>query len=112
MEGESDMVLSKEERAARLAALNELLDLMRPAVQADGGDLVLTAVDVESGVVEVELTGACGTCAISGMTLEGGVERLLRQRLSWVTEVKGRVDDSMEFFQSVSLGRGSYIPRR
>lgn len=99
------------ERARRSAALDELFDLMRPAVQADGGDLVLTAVDFERGIVEVELQGACGSCAISGLTLQGGVERLLRQRLDWVTEVRGRVDESLDFFESVSLGRGGYVPR-
>lgn len=99
------------ERAQRRAALEELLELMRPAVQADGGDLVLTEVDLDHGIVEVELRGACGSCAISGATLQGGVERLLRQRLEWVTEVRGKVDDSMDFFESVSLGRGGYVPR-
>jgi Fe-S cluster biogenesis protein NfuA len=103
--------IGEEERARRTAALEELLDLMRPAVQADGGDLVLTDVDVERGIVEVELQGACGSCAISSMTLQGGVERLLRQRLDWVTEVRGRVDESMDFVESVSLGRGGYVPR-
>ncbi|HLI45204.1 MAG TPA: NifU family protein [Acidimicrobiales bacterium] len=103
--------IGEEERARRTAALEELLDLMRPAVQADGGDLVLTDLDVERGIVEVELQGACGSCAISSMTLQGGVERLLRQRLDWVTEVRGRVDESMDFFESVSLGRGGYVPR-
>ena len=99
------------ERDRRTAALNALLDLMKPAVQADGGDLVLTDLDVERGIVEVQLRGACGSCAISGATLQGGVERLLRQRLDWVTEVRGSVDDSMEFSESVSLGRGGYVPR-
>ena len=104
--------IDDDERARRVAALNELLELMRPAVQADGGDLVLTGLDVEQGIVEVELQGACGSCAISGMTLKGGVERLLRSRLDWVTEVRGSLDESMDFFESASLGRGSYIPRQ
>ena len=85
---------------------------MRPAVQADGGELVLTHLDVEQGIVEVQLQGACGSCAISGMTLKGGVERLLRSRLDWVTEVRGSLDESMDFFESASLGRGSYVPRQ
>ncbi|HET9091957.1 MAG TPA: NifU family protein [Acidimicrobiales bacterium] len=106
-----EAAIDDDERARRVAALNELLDLMRPAVQADGGDLVLTGLDVEQGIVEVELQGACGSCAISGMTLKGGVERLLRQRLDWVTEVRGGVDESIDFFESVSLGRGGYVPR-
>ena len=98
-------------RATRLADLQGLIDLMRPAVQADGGDLVLVGADVESGVVEVQLVGACSSCAISSATLQGGVERILRDRLPWVTEVIGGVDDSMDDFQSAALGRGAYVPR-
>lgn len=102
--------IDDDERKRRTDALEELLALMRPAVQADGGDLVLTDLDVEKGVVSLQLTGACGSCAISGLTLQGGVERLLRQRLDWVTEVHGSVDESMDFSESVSLGRGAYVP--
>ncbi|MGO8876154.1 MAG: NifU family protein [Acidimicrobiales bacterium] len=99
------------ERAVRQAALDQLMDLMRPAVQEDGGDLVVVDVDFDTGIVEVQLQGACGSCAISGLTLQGGVERLMRQRLPWVTEVRGSVDESMDFFESASLGRGGYVAR-
>ena len=102
--------LTDEERGERLAALTAIIDLMRPAVQADGGDLVLISADVATGVVEVQLQGACSSCAISSSTLQGGVERILRQRLDWVTEVVGGVDDSMDPFESESLGRGGYVP--
>ncbi len=94
----------------RLAELQSLIDLMRPAVQADGGDLVLVSADVDTGVVEVQLQGACSSCAISGATLEGGVERILKGRLPWVTEVIGGVDESADPFESASLGRGGYVP--
>ncbi len=87
------------------------MDLMRPAVQADGGDLVLVRVDVEEGVVEVQLQGACSSCAISSTTLQGGVERILKDRLDWVTEVIGGVDDSLDPEDSMSLGTGGYVPR-
>jgi Fe-S cluster biogenesis protein NfuA len=103
--------IDEEEKAKRQAGLDELMDLMRPAVQADGGDLVVTSVDFDAGVVSVELQGACGSCAISSLTLKGGVERLLKQRLEWVTEVRGDVDDSMDIFESASLGRGGYVPK-
>ncbi|MFZ1063030.1 MAG: NifU family protein [Acidimicrobiales bacterium] len=103
--------LSDHERASRLQALQALLDLMRPAVQADGGDLVLVRADVESGVVEVQLQGACSSCAISSDTLQGGVTRILTDRLSWVTEVVGGVDDSIDPEDSMSLGTGGYVPR-
>lgn len=113
-EGEllSPPVIDDEERARRAEALAELIDLMRPAVQADGGDLVLVASDVVSGVVEVSLRGACSTCAISSATLQGGVERILRDRLTWVTEVVGGVDETDDPLASVAVGRGGYVPRR
>ncbi len=104
-------LIDDSERAVRQDALDQLMDLMRPAVQADGGDLVVVDVDFDAGIVEVQLQGACGSCAISGLTLQGGVERLMRQRLPWVTEVRGSVDDSMDFLESASLGRGGYVAR-
>ncbi len=103
--------LSDDERSSRLGKLLALLELMRPSVQADGGDLVLLSADVESGVVEVQLQGACSSCAISSSTLQGGVERILRDRLPWVTEVKGSLDESIAFEESASLGHGGYVPR-
>jgi Fe-S cluster biogenesis protein NfuA len=103
--------LDDAERAKRLADLGALVDLMRPAVQSDGGDLVLVNANVETGVVEVQLVGACSSCAISSATLQGGVERILRDRLEWVTEVIGDVDDSMDDYESAALGRGAYVPR-
>src|SRR5665213_2127786 len=103
--------LTDQERSSRLKALNALLDLMRPSVQADGGDLVLIRADVETGVVEVQLQGACSSCAISSDTLQGGVTRILKDRLAWVTDVVGGVDDSIDPEDSMSLGVGGYVPR-
>jgi Fe-S cluster biogenesis protein NfuA len=103
--------LTDLERSSRLKALNALLDLMRPSVQADGGDLVLLRADVESGVVEVQLQGACSSCAISSSTLQGGVTRILTDRLDWITEVVGGVDESIDPDDSMSLGTGGYVPR-
>jgi len=103
--------LTDQERQTRLKSLNALMELMRPAVQADGGDLVLLRADVETGVVEVQLQGACSSCAISSSTLEGGVTRILTDRLDWVTQVIGGVDDSMDAEDSMSLGAGGYVPR-
>lgn len=97
-------------RADRLVALSSLIDLMRPAVQADGGDLVLVSADVVTGVVEVQLQGACSSCAVSSATLQGGVDRILRDRLEWVTEVRGGVDESIDPFLSEAMGRGGYVP--
>lgn len=102
--------LTADELADRLAALTELIDLIRPAVQADGGDLILKAADVQAGTVEVQLQGACSSCAISATTLQAGVERILKERLPWLTEVTGDVDDSLDWEASAAMGRGGYTP--
>jgi Fe-S cluster biogenesis protein NfuA len=102
--------LNDDERAERLGKLQGIIDLMRPAVQADGGDLVLVRADVEAGVIEVQLQGACSSCAVSSATLSGGVERILRDRLPWVTEVVGGLDDSLSLDESSALGSGGYVP--
>jgi Fe-S cluster biogenesis protein NfuA len=107
---DTETELSDAERAERLSKLQGIIDLMRPAVQADGGDLVLVRADVETGVVEVQLQGACSSCAVSSATLSGGVERILRDRLEWVTEVLGGVDESLSMDESFSLGSGGYVP--
>jgi Fe-S cluster biogenesis protein NfuA len=104
-------VLNDEQRLERLGELNELIDLMRPAVQSDGGDLVLLSADVETGVIEVQLQGACSSCAVSATTLQAGVSRILKDRLDWVTEVLGGVDEEMDFEASASMGHGGYVPR-
>jgi len=62
-----------------------VLEEIRPALQADGGDVEL--VDVDNGVVKVKLTGACGSCPMSTMTLQMGIERLLKEKLPEVKEV-------------------------
>lgn len=103
--------ITDEERAERLANLNRVIDLMRPAIQADGGDLVLVRADVEAGSVEVQLQGACSSCAVSSSTLQGGVERILRGRLDWITEVVGGVDESLDPLESAAMGHGGYVPR-
>lgn len=65
--------------------VREALELIRPAIQMDGGDIMLH--DVKDGVVTVHLTGTCETCPISPVTLKQGVERLLRQRIPSIIEV-------------------------
>ncbi|TAN20260.1 MAG: NifU family protein [Actinomycetota bacterium] len=85
--------------------------MIRPAVQSDGGDLVLESADVETGVVKVTLVGSCSSCAISETTLKAGIERILTGRLSWVTAVVGDVDESIGYEDSYAMGRGSYVPK-
>jgi Fe-S cluster biogenesis protein NfuA len=68
-----------------LATLNATLEYIRPALQADGGDLILLGVD--EGTVNLQLVGACGGCPMSTMTLTAGIERILRDRVPGVTDV-------------------------
>ena len=72
--------------ASMEADVLEAIDAIRPALQADGGDIVFNAID-DDGVVHVELVGACGTCPVSTMTLKAGVERIIMDRVPGVTAV-------------------------
>ncbi len=69
------------------AAIVEAIDAIRPALQMDGGDIELIGVN-EDGVVQVKLSGACDSCSISWLTLKGGVERILKERVPGVTSVE------------------------
>ncbi|HZX54036.1 MAG TPA: NifU family protein [Ilumatobacteraceae bacterium] len=69
------------------AQVEETIEVIRPALQADGGDIVLRDVDEETGIVSVTLVGACGTCPVSTSTLKAGIERIMRDRIDGVTEV-------------------------
>lgn len=66
--------------------VQEALELIRPAIQMDGGDIKLMR--VVDGRVTVQLLGTCETCPISPVTLKAGVERILRERVPGVTEVE------------------------
>jgi Fe-S cluster biogenesis protein NfuA len=111
MEGMTDTaVLSDDARTERLKALQSVIELIRPVVQQDGGDLALTSADVETGIVEVRLQGSCSSCAVSSTTLQAGVNRILKDRLPWVTEVIGGVEE-MDVDESRSMGRGGYVPK-
>jgi Fe-S cluster biogenesis protein NfuA len=63
------------------------LNKVRPSLQADGGDVQLIDVD-DQGVVKVKLTGACGGCPMSQMTLKMGIEKILKQQVPEVTRVE------------------------
>ena len=58
---------------------------IKPALQADGGDVELLG--VKEGVVSVRLTGACGGCPMSTVTLRNGIERILKQEVPEVKSV-------------------------
>ncbi len=61
------------------------LDKIRPALRADGGDVEL--VDVKDGVATVRLTGACGSCPMSTMTLKMGVEQIIKEEVPEIKEL-------------------------
>mgnify|MGYP003563239367 FL=1 len=63
------------------------IEVIRPALQADGGGIILHDVDEGTGIVSVELTGACVGCPASSQTLKAGIERIMRDRVDGVTEV-------------------------
>lgn len=65
--------------------VEQALNTIRPALQADGGDIQL--VSIEDGVVKVHLTGACGGCPMSAMTMTQGVERTIKNVVPQVKKV-------------------------
>ena len=67
--------------------VEKVIAAIRPAIQADEGDIALVDIDEETGVVTVELFGACVTCPASTQTLKAGIERIMRDRVEGVTEV-------------------------
>lgn len=72
------------------AQVHEAVEAIRPALQADGGDMRVISINEETGVVDVELLGACGGCPMSTMTLKAGIERILRDRVDGLTEVRAK----------------------
>jgi Fe-S cluster biogenesis protein NfuA len=65
--------------------VDNVLDTVRPALMADGGNVEL--VDVEGGIIKVRLQGACAGCPMSQMTLRMGIERELRKQIPDIQEV-------------------------
>lgn len=68
-------------------AIQDALDKIRPALQADGGDVELVDV-TDEGVVQVRLVGACKGCPMSQLTLSNGVERVLKENVPGVLRVE------------------------
>ncbi len=66
--------------------VEKALAKVRPALQADGGDVEL--VDVRDGIVSVKLTGACGGCPMSQMTLKAGIERAIKEAVPGIKGVE------------------------
>jgi Fe-S cluster biogenesis protein NfuA len=76
---------TREEKSMKEQVL-EVLQLVRPALQADGGDVELVDV-TDDGIVSVRLKGACGSCPMATMTLKMGIERTLKDKIPGVKEV-------------------------
>jgi Fe-S cluster biogenesis protein NfuA len=85
-----------------LAKVEEVIEIMRPAIQADGGDIDLIGVDSDTGIVTVELSGACVSCPASTVTMKAGIERIMRDRVPGVTSVIQPGEDA-EYGTAVSL---------
>ena len=66
--------------------VEKALNAIRPYLQADGGDVELIA--VEGGVVKVKLSGACGGCPMSQMTLKNGIERIIKEQIPEIESVE------------------------
>lgn len=78
---------SKESEKPLLDRVLEVLDLMRPAIKEDGGDIELVEISDE-GMVSIRFLGACISCPSSSHTLHQGIERLLKERVPEVTGVQ------------------------
>lgn len=71
------------------------IERIRPVIRADGGDISLHDVDEATGVVIIEITGACVSCPSAGMALRAGVERILKDRIEGVTMVRQPAHDEL-----------------
>jgi Fe-S cluster biogenesis protein NfuA len=65
--------------------VSEVLERLRPAMNADGGDIELIL--IENGIVSIRLKGTCLVCPSASLTIKQGIERTLKQQIPWVREV-------------------------
>ena len=82
----ADHLGTGEKGSALRDRVEKVLDTIRPYVQGDGGDIEL--IDVTNGIVQVRLAGACVGCMHSMMTLQAGIERMLKQEIPEVRVVE------------------------
>lgn len=85
-EGQEERVFGEHANGNLRARVEEVLDQIRPYIQADGGDIEL--VDIVEGIVQVRLAGACVGCMYSLLTLQAGVERLLKEAVPEIKAVE------------------------
>jgi Fe-S cluster biogenesis protein NfuA len=83
--------MTEQTKSELYLRVDEAIQTIRPNLQADGGDIQL--VDVVDGVVKVKLQGACHGCPMAAMTLQMGVERVLKNQIPEVTGVESVTDD-------------------
>ena len=67
--------------------VQEAIDKIRPALQRDGGDVILVEV-TEDGIVKVQLTGACQGCPMSQVTLKEGIEKFVKSEIPEIVSVE------------------------
>ena len=84
---ESSVATVEPEAGELREGVEVAIEAIRPALQMDGGDITLIDVDEATGAVKIELIGACVGCPASTMTLKAGIERILKDRVSGVTDV-------------------------
>jgi Fe-S cluster biogenesis protein NfuA len=80
------MIEINKKETTMIEEVKKVLEMIRPALQADGGDVELVEV-TDDGVVKVRLVGACGHCPMSTMTLKMGIEKTLKDKVPGVKEV-------------------------
>ena len=80
----------------QLEQVMDAIEVIRPALHADGGDIRVVEIHEDEGIVDVELLGACGGCPMSTMTLKAGIERILKDRVEGLTEVRAVGVDDIE----------------
>lgn len=71
-----------------LSKIEDTLDVIRPALREDGGDVELLGFDDAEGIVHVRLVGACSSCPISTLTVKQGIERRIKTAIPEVREVQ------------------------
>ena len=71
---------SEKDKTAKIdhRLLEDVLDAIRPSFQADGGDIELIGVDDETGVVTIEMTGACAACMFASTDISEGIDTIIK----------------------------------
>lgn len=99
----NESAAAEETQSELFDKVAEVVKVIRPAVQADNGDIFLRQVDADTGVVSVELVGACITCPASSQTLKEGLERILKQRVEGVTAVQHIGEELLGYEEGTSV---------